>query len=118
MRNIDLERTGRQLKKCCKERGIKPIDIQKALSLHNPQAVYKWFRGDTLPSIENLCTVADLLHLPIEALLMFQEDESDTDKYTSAMLEWAVQNAKKSDHIKICFWKAIGVLLGVRDDIQ
>lgn len=118
MRNIDVERTGRQLKKCCKERGIKPSDIQKALFLHNPQAVYKWFRGEALPSIENLCTVADLLRLPIEALLIFQEDESSPDKNILFMLEWAVRNAKKSDHIKICLWKAIGVMLGVRDDIQ
>ncbi|MBO5320041.1 MAG: helix-turn-helix transcriptional regulator [Ruminococcus sp.] len=118
MRNIDIERTGKQLKKCCKERGIKPSDIQKALSLHNPQAVYKWFRGESLPSIENLCTVADLLHLPIEALLIFQEDAASSEQNIRFMLEWAVRNAKKSDHIKICFWKAIGVLLGVCEDIR
>lgn len=118
MKYIDLERTGKQLKKCCKECGLKPTDIQKALSLNNPQAVYKWFRGDTLPSIENLCTVADLLHVPIEALLVFQEDESCPDKRISAMLEWAVRKAVKSDSVKLCFWKAIGVLLGVCEDIR
>ena len=118
MKYIDLERTGKQLKKCCKERGIKTADIQKALHLNNPQAVYKWFRGDTLPSIENLCTVADLLHVPIEALLVFQEDESCSDKKISAMLEWTVRKAVKSDSVKLCFWKAIGVLLGVCEDIR
>lgn len=118
MRKIDKKRTGRHMKALCKTRGIKPSAIQTELHLNSQQAIYRWFRGETLPSIEHLCLIAELLHLPIGALIVFQDDQQTPEQDIVFMLAWAAQEAKKSGCIREYFWKAVGILLGVLDDIQ
>ena len=66
---VDLKLTGQNITALRKQRGISVRELQRMLGIATPQAIYKWQRGETLPSIENLAALACILSVPIEAIL-------------------------------------------------
>ena len=40
-------------------------DIQSVFGFNTPQAIYKWMRGDTMPTIDNIVVLADVLGVEI-----------------------------------------------------
>ena len=44
------------------------------MGFENPQAVYKWLSGKSLPSLENLLILSKLLNISIENILVIDED--------------------------------------------
>ncbi len=67
---IDMKRTGLNLKRICEERHLSVAELQSFLGLSCPQTVYRWFSGQTIPNIDNLFALGNLLNLPIEKLLV------------------------------------------------
>lgn len=67
---IDTRATGARIKALRLERGLTVKEIQKALGFDEPQAVYKWERGSSLPSTDNLLALSLLLEVPIEEILV------------------------------------------------
>jgi len=68
---IDTLATGARIKALRLERGLTVKEIQKALGFDEPQAVYKWERGGSLPSTDNLLALSLLLEVPIEEILVY-----------------------------------------------
>ena len=68
---IDTCATGARIKALRLERGLTVKEIQKALGFNEPQAVYKWERGSSLPSTDNLLALSLLLEVQIEEILVF-----------------------------------------------
>ena len=66
--------TGRQIKKLLMENSYTVKDVQNAMGFENPQAVYKWISGRSLPSIDNMVILSRLLHTSIENILVVDED--------------------------------------------
>ena len=66
---IDMKLTGRNIASLRAARGISVRDLQEMLGIATPQAIYKWQRGETLPSIENLAALACILAVPMEEIL-------------------------------------------------
>ena len=66
---IDLEKTGVHLKKLIERKGYTVKDIQSLLHLSCPQPVYRWFKGQVLPSVDHLYVLSKLLHAHMEELL-------------------------------------------------
>lgn len=73
MDRISKKETGKKLRKEMLKRGLTVRDIQNALALESPQAVYKWLNGKALPSLENMLIIGRLFQMPLEQLLI-QED--------------------------------------------
>lgn len=71
---LDLEATGRQIKKIRMEKQISVSAICEYMGFENPQAVYKWQRGETLPSVDNLFALSRLFETPIDNILCEQEE--------------------------------------------
>ena len=67
---IDLEATGRQIVRLRKERGISVRDMQSYFGFDAPQAIYKWQKGLTLPSVDNLYALSVLLEVPMNNILV------------------------------------------------
>lgn len=67
---IDVEATGRNIAKLRRERGIRVRDIADFMGFLEPQAVYRWQQGRTLPSLENLYALSLLLSVPMEEILV------------------------------------------------
>ena len=74
--SIQQQKTGQQIKKLLTENGYTVKDIQSAMGFENPQAVYKWISGKSLPSLENIVILSRLLHTSIENILVIDGDIS------------------------------------------
>ena len=79
---IDLRATGQNIKNMRQSAGISVRDLQMILGFTNPQAIYKWQNGDTLPSIDNLVILAAVLGVTVDEILVIDEDSPDDDEVT------------------------------------
>ena len=66
---IDQEGTGQNIRHLMHRRGLKVRDVQEACGFENPQAVYKWIHGQSLPSIDNLLILAKIFGSSVEGIL-------------------------------------------------
>ena len=71
---IDLVATGKNIKRIREASGISVRDIQDVLGFTNPQAIYKWQKGECLPTIDNLVILASVLGVTIDEILITDED--------------------------------------------
>ena len=76
---IDLIATGKNIKRIRETSGISVRDIQNVLGFTNPQAIYKWQKGECLPTIDNLVILAAVLGVTIDEILVTDEDEDLVD---------------------------------------
>lgn len=67
---IDMVETGRNILRLRKERGMTVRDLQAYFGFEEPQAIYKWQRGKSLPSVDNLYALGVLLEAPMEDILV------------------------------------------------
>ena len=68
--SIRQEATGKRIKELLRDNGYSVKDIQEVMGFENPQAVYKWLSGKSLPSLDNLLILSKLLHTSIEDILV------------------------------------------------
>ena len=52
-----------------KQNRIRVEDIQDYLGFGTPQAVYKWQRGDSLPTVDNLLALSKLFNTTVDYIL-------------------------------------------------
>ena len=71
---IDLIATGQNIKNLRVAAGISVRDLQEILGFTNPQAIYKWQNGDSLPSIDNLVILAAVLGVTVDEILVVEGD--------------------------------------------
>ncbi len=67
---IDLAATGRNITRLRKERGLSVRDMQAFFGFEEPQAIYKWQSGKSLPSVDNLYALGALLGVAMEDILV------------------------------------------------
>lgn len=70
MATIDMAATGANIKKIMKDKGIKVVDMQDIMGFNTPQAIYKWFRGDAMPTIDNMVVLADVFGTTIDNIII------------------------------------------------
>lgn len=69
---IDLAATGRNIVRLRIEAGLSVKELQEIFGFGTPQAIYKWQRGDTLPSVDNLVLLSAVLGVPIDEILVLE----------------------------------------------
>ena len=67
---IDPIATGRNIADIRKEKGLTVKDLQKYFGFEEPQAIYRWQYGKTLPSVDNLYALSSILGVPMEKILV------------------------------------------------
>ncbi len=72
--SIRLPETGNHIKQLLKTSGYTVKDIQSAMGFENPQAIYKWMSGKSLPSLDNLLILSKILHSSMEDILVVDGD--------------------------------------------
>lgn len=72
--SIQPEKTGERIRKLLLEQGYTIREIQGAFGFENPQTIYKWLSGKSLPSIDNFIILSRLLHTTIEDILVIDGD--------------------------------------------
>ena len=63
---IDPIATGKNIIRLRVERGMSVRDLQAYFGFEEPQAIYKWVSGKSLPSLDNFVILSRLLHTSIE----------------------------------------------------
>ena len=72
--SIQQKETGKQIKKLLMENGYTVKDVQNAMGFENPQAIYKWISGRSLPSLDNFVILSRLLHTSLVDILVVDGD--------------------------------------------
>lgn len=72
---IDTKATGIKIKTLMDYYGYVPQDLVNCYVVGSLQAVYKWYRGESLPDTEKLLFLAKLLNVTIEELLVVKKTE-------------------------------------------
>jgi len=67
---IDPAATGANIVRLRRERGLTVRDLQHYFGFEEPQAIYKWQRGQSLPSVDNLYALSVLLDVPMNEILV------------------------------------------------
>ena len=67
---INMQKTGANIKMLMKLNNIKVIQIQDILGFNTPQAIYKWLRGESMPTIDNIVILATLLNTTIDNIII------------------------------------------------
>ncbi|MBR1796481.1 MAG: helix-turn-helix transcriptional regulator [Clostridiales bacterium] len=74
---IDVEKTCMNIRDLCDRRDVSIRDIQAALRLSSPQAVYRWYQADGIPSIDDLIALADLFDVSVYDILVVKPPGSE-----------------------------------------
>ena len=85
--SIQPKKTGERIRKLLLEKGYTIREIQGAFGFENPQAIYKWISGKSLPNIDNFIILSRLLHTSIEDILVI-----DGDSFLSFLLRFVEKN--------------------------
>ena len=67
---IDMAATGSNIKRLRLEKGLSVRQLQSYFGFDEPRAIYKWQRGESLPSVDNLYALGALLEVPMEHILV------------------------------------------------
>lgn len=70
MKMVDMEATGKNIKRLIKKNNLSYRDIQKACLFRTDKAIYKWMQGRSLPTIDNLVILADLFHCTMDDIIV------------------------------------------------
>ena len=58
---LDLKATGERINQLRKDNNLRVIDVAEYMGFESTQAVYKWQRGESLPTVDNLYALSRLL---------------------------------------------------------
>lgn len=70
MSTVNLKATGANIKRMMINDGLSVGDLQKILGFNTKNAIYKWRRGETMPSIDNLVILADVLNCKLDDIVI------------------------------------------------
>ena len=65
-----MTRTGKNIARLRKINDLTIKDIQDAMGFNTPQAIYKWMRGEAIPSVDNLVVLSELFDTAIDEILV------------------------------------------------
>ena len=104
---IQQEATGNRIRELLLNNGYTVKYIQEVMGFENPQAVYKWISGKSLPSLDNLLILSKVLHTSIEDILVIDGDiiilrEGGTQWITYGIKQ--IFGMKEKDHGRYLVW--------------
>lgn len=79
MQILDPYLVGQRIKRLCVKQALTPKMIVEQLGLASVQSVYNWYSGRTMPRIDNLVPLADLLGVSIDYLLHGSDFSDETN---------------------------------------
>ncbi|MBO4836398.1 MAG: helix-turn-helix transcriptional regulator [Clostridia bacterium] len=68
--SIDMAATGINIVRMRRQTGMSVQDLQKIFGFSTPQAIYKWQRGDAMPTLDNLIVLAAVFGTTMDAIII------------------------------------------------
>lgn len=75
---LNAQATGARIKELRKQKKLKVEDIARFMGFESEQAVYKWQRGDSLPTIDNLYALSVLFETSVDDILIGNRGEDES----------------------------------------
>ena len=67
---IDPVATGNNIRRLRMERGLTVRELQSYFGFEEPRAIYKWQKGESLPTVDNLYALGTLFEVPMDQILV------------------------------------------------
>ena len=67
-------KTGKNVERLMAERGLTARDVQRRLGFAEYRPVHFWISGKNLSSIDSLFTLADMMHVSMDDILIAKEE--------------------------------------------
>ena len=67
---IDMHAPGTHIKELMDAHEVTVQDVQKAMGLASPQAVYRWLKGSNMPSVDNLYALSRYLNVQMDDVII------------------------------------------------
>ena len=74
--SIDTIQTGRRLREIIRENNCKVSELQELLYLSCPQPIYRWTKGQVMPSVDNLYMLSRIFEMHMEDILVVRKAET------------------------------------------
>ncbi len=89
---IDTKATGARIRELRLQNHLQVSDISRYMGFESDQAVYKWQRGDTLPTVDNLYALSMLFGTPMNDIIRGVDREEDNSPLPSGMWDIFYKN--------------------------
>lgn len=67
---LDPVATGRNIDDIRRNRNLSVAALKDALGLSTTNAIYKWFRGDSMPTLDNIVILSSILKVSINDMIV------------------------------------------------
>ena len=67
---IDPVATGNNIRRLRIEHDLTVRDLQRYFGFEEPRAIYKWQKGESLPTVDNLYALGSLFEVPMDQILI------------------------------------------------
>ncbi len=75
---LDSKKTGERIKELRKKCHLTVEQLSHHMGFESVQAIYKWQRGESLPTIDNLYVLGKVLHTPVDDILRGSREEEQS----------------------------------------
>ena len=69
---IDMMKTGQNIEKLRKDAGISVKELKDIFGFSGTHAIYKWQRGESLPTLDNIVALSFILKVNIDEILIYK----------------------------------------------
>ena len=70
---INMTATGMNIARLRKNAGMTVRDLQAVFGFANPKAIYKWQRGEAMPTLDNMIVLAAVFNVTVDEILVLEE---------------------------------------------
>ena len=75
---LDMKATGERIKELRMEHKMKVCEVARFMGFESDQAVYKWQRGESLPTVDNLYALSKLFETSVDEILIGDREEDES----------------------------------------
>jgi len=69
---IDVTATGLNISQLRTKAGMTVRDLQTVFGFATPQAIYKWQRGEALPTLDNIVVLAAVFGVTVDDIIVYE----------------------------------------------
>ena len=69
---IDMTAMGKNIVRLRKNAGLSVTALQRIFGFSTPQAIYKWQRGQAMPTLDNIVALAAVFGVTVDDIRVFQ----------------------------------------------
>jgi transcriptional regulator with XRE-family HTH domain len=83
---INMKATGENIRRLRITKGYSVRQLQSCFGFDDPQAIYRWQWGKSIPSIDNLVILSVIFHEKIDSIIVVNSDDDAVPFYLLVFL--------------------------------